>query len=86
LNEGSSKPLVFLCLAMVCPFKGHLVDQLNTRMLIREVTPPTAATAQQQQTQRLRTQAQHTRDQAQRLRAQRELQRAQQALAAARQP
>ena len=71
---------------MVCPLKGHLVDQLNTPMLIREVAPPTAATAQQQQTQRLRAQARHTRDQAQRLRAQRELQRAQEALAAARQP
>jgi len=56
-------------------------------MLICEVTPPTAAaTAQQQLTQRLRTQARRTRDQAQQVKAQRALQRAQAALASARQP
>ena len=62
------------------------MNQLNTRMLICEVTPPTAAaTAQQQHVQRLRTQARHTRDQAQQVKAQRALQQAQQALVAARQ-
>jgi hypothetical protein len=66
--EGFKPFRFFIAHARVCPLKGHLADQLNTHMLIQEVTTPKPKTPEEQRVTALKSQLDQARESARRQR------------------